>query len=222
MTVLVVVAHPDDETIGMGGTIARLADEGNLVHIHILAEGVSTRHEGVDSDEARRRCQTAATVLGASECSFGGYSTDGRLLSDDSQQNVVSAIEKLVDSVQPSAVFTHHPGDIHADHRAVAVAVGYVTKTFGRCNRVREVLHFEVLSSTEQQNGLVVPFWPNVFYDISDYVERKCAAVVEYVEEVAPFPHPRSLDIIRAQARVRGAQAGVSAAEAFVLSRSVR
>ncbi|MCX5387343.1 PIG-L deacetylase family protein [Streptomyces sp. NBC_00083] len=221
MKVLVLAAHPDDEVLGAGATVSALSRQGADVRIHVLAEGVSLRHSGVTMQEARERCRAAAKELGASEVSFGGLAADGRLLADLPQRQVVDAVGRVVREAAAEVVFTHHPGDIHADHRSVAQAVGYGTRILGS-GSVRQVLHFEVLSSTEQQTGLVAPFVPTVFYDVTGHVEAKCRALAAYPYEVYDAPHPRSLTAVRTLAAYRGTQVGVEAAEAFAVGRELR
>ncbi|MCS0606429.1 PIG-L family deacetylase [Streptomyces sp. LP11] len=221
MKVLVVAAHPDDEVLGAGATVSALSQRGAVVQIHILAEGVSLRHSGVTIEEARERCRAAAKELGAAEVSFGGLASDGRLLADLPQRQVVDAVSQALREVEAEVIFTHHPGDIHADHRGVAQAVGYNTRILGS-GSVRQVLHFEVLSSTEQQTGLVAPFTPNLFYDVTGHVEAKCRALAAYPYELYGEPHPRSLAAVRTLASYRGTQVGVESAEAFVIGRELR
>lgn len=221
MKVLVIAAHPDDEVLGAGATVSALSQQGAVVQIHILAEGISLRHSGVKIEEARERCRVAAKDLGAAEVSFGGLAADGRLLADLPQRQVVDAVSHTLREAEPEVVFTHHPGDIHADHRSVAHAVGYGTRILGS-GSVRQVLHFEVLSSTEQQTGLVAPFTPNLFYDVTGHVEVKCRALAAYPYELYDPPHPRSLAAVRTLASYRGTQVGVEAAEAFMIGRELR
>ncbi|MFJ4912911.1 PIG-L deacetylase family protein [Streptomyces sp. NPDC088726] len=221
MKVLIVAAHPDDEVLGAGGTAVTLAAQGADVHVLILAEGVSLRHEGVNLRQARQRCEQAAAVLGAATVSFGGFAKEGRLLGDIEQRVVVDAIARAVRKVEPELVLAHHPGDIHVDHRIAAQSTAYVTRFMGQ-GPVRQVLHFEVPSSSDQQSGLVAPFVPNVFYDISTQVDAKCRALAAYPYEVHPAPHPRSEHAVRALAMFRGAQLGIEGAEAFCLGRELR
>ncbi|WP_052869155.1 PIG-L deacetylase family protein [Streptomyces niger] len=221
MKALVIAAHPDDETLGAGATVSLLSAQGVDVHIHVLAEGVSLRHSGVTLKEARARCEAAAEELGVSGVSFGEFASDDRLLCEVPQRRIVDTVHRQLREHEPELVFTHHPGDIHVDHRLVAHAVNYGTRMLGS-GSVRQVLHFEVLSSTEQQTGLVAPFHPQVFYDVQGHVDAKCRALEAYEYEVHEPPHPRSATAIRAQAAFRGVQAGVHAAEAFVLGRELR
>lgn len=219
MSVLVIAAHPDDETLGVGGTIARLSAEGVPVHVHVLADGVTGRHQR-PGYETGRDCVKAATKQLGATCSFGGFGQDGQLLVELRQREIVRAIDEVLENTKPSRVFTHHPGDIHADHRAVSAATAYATKSFSH-TQIMEVLHYEVLSSTEQA-GSTSPFIPTVHYDITDFLAAKQRALAEYPTEIHPFPHPRSAEGVLALARYRGLQCGRDAAESFTATRIVR
>lgn len=222
MKALVVAAHPDDEVLGAGGTIAAMAAGGDQVHIVVLAEGMSLRHPGIDIETARHNCELAAAKLGAAELTFGGMAMDGVLIGDGPQRPIVEAISRLIEDVRPEIVFTHHSGDINIDHRSVAASTQYATRVLS-AGTVREVLHFEVMSSTDQQTVSHLPhFAPGVFYDVSDSVDAKCEALECYPYEIFPAPHPRSTHGVRALAAYRGAQVGVMAAEAFSVGRILR
>ncbi|WP_432570116.1 PIG-L deacetylase family protein [Kineococcus sp. SYSU DK005] len=217
MIVLAVVAHPDDEVLGAGATLARLAAEGHAVHILILAEGVSLRHGRLDLQQARERCRRAGSILGAAQVSFGGFAVDGGLMADAPSREVVAAVQKAIDAVGPQLVLTHHHGDIHADHRLTHHSVTYCTKAPATAS-VRELLTFEVLSSTEQQAS-GAPFTPDTFVEVGAYLDVKCAAMQVYDDECQPYPQARSIQGIRALAAVRGLHVAVHAAEAFATSR---
>lgn len=220
MRALVVAAHPDDEVLGAGATMASMSAAGDEVHVLILAEGVSLRVPGLTLSEAQANCRRAADRLGVQDISFGGFASNGVLIADVPQRPVVAAVEHAVARMRPEVVFTHHPGDIHADHRVVARSVQYVTRFLG-LGRTRAVLHFEVPSSTDQQFGTESPFVPNYFTDVTGFVTAKCEALSVYDYEVFDAPHPRSLVAVSALAVCRGAQVGVSEAEAFVLGRAL-
>jgi LmbE family N-acetylglucosaminyl deacetylase len=220
MSTLVVAAHPDDEVLGAGGTIAALTAAGQPVTILIVAEGVSLRHRSLTLERARDTCREAARRLGVQHVRFGGFATDGTLIADGPQSRIVSLISEVLADVRPETVMTHHAGDIHADHRLVAQSVVYATRIM-EASSVRRVLHFEVLSSTEQQTRTAEAFLPTVYREISSFVDAKCHALEAYHYEVFDAPHPRSTYGIRALASYRGVQVGVRAAEAFVLGREL-
>lgn len=223
-TALVVAAHPDDEILGCGGTIARMCADGWTVHHLILAEGVTSRakqrNEGESSDELkalRQAGREAARILGVSQVTFGGFPDnrmDGVELLD-----VVKTIEECIQSLRPERVFSHHYGDVNVDHRIVHEATAAATRPVPG-GPVRQVLYFEVPSSTEwRTTGSVQPFYPNMFVDISAHLPRKLEALAAYDSEMRAYPHPRSMEAVRHLAAWRGSTAGVTAAEAFHVGR---
>lgn len=221
--VLVVAAHPDDEVLGAGGTIAKLAAAGYRVEIMILGEGAtsrSTRREKTDSGAVTalaKAARRAAKRLGADQVSFLGL-PDNRFDSVPLLE-VIKPIEAQIAKLKPELVFTHHGGDLNVDHVVTHRAVLTATRPLPG-EGVRAVYAFEVLSSTEWSFQQFAPgFAPNVFVDIEDTLPAKLAAMAEYESEARPFPHPRSAEAITALARLRGSTAGYPAAEAFVLIR---
>ncbi len=221
---LILAAHPDDEVLGCGGTIAKLSDEGAIVHVAFLADGVFSRageHEAQQQKLASRRAaaQKACEILGVKSVSFGDF-PDNRMdmipLLD-----ITQAVELLLIKHQPEIVFTHHAGDVNIDHRRLHEAVVTACRPqYGRS--VKTLLCFEVPSSTEWQlPGSAPVFMPNWFVDISATLVRKLAALEAYDEEVRAWPHPRSFQGVEHLAHWRGATMGVNAAEAFVLGRKL-
>jgi LmbE family N-acetylglucosaminyl deacetylase len=224
--ILVVAAHPDDEILGCGGTMARLALEGHDVRIAILAEGMSSRYARREEADQRQlghlhaNAQQAADKVGAKElvlCKLPDNRLDTVPLLE-----VVKVVEDLIVRFRPAVIYTHHPGDLNVDHGVVHRAVLTATRpTAGQC--VREIYSFEVPSSTEWTFQQLGPsFRPNVFVDIATTLETKIAALACYETEARPFPHPRSAEALRAIATRWGSVAGLQAAEAFELIRSVR
>lgn len=222
MRALVIAAHPDDEVLGPGATIAALGrDPRHHVTVFIVSEGVTLRHADVTLSSARTYCSNAAAELGVDDLRFGGFGAEGRLLGEGPQAPVVRAVAQAVEEVAPDTVFTHHPGDIHVDHRMIAASVTYVARVMG-LGPLREVLFFETLSSTEQQLAPALRFAPNVYYDVSGLIDVKCAALACYPLELFAAPHPRSLDGVRHLAAARGGEVGVAHAEAFTSGRQLR
>lgn len=225
MSVLVVAAHPDDEVLGAGGTIARLAAEGQQVYVAILGEGVTSRYErreqanraqltALKSDSAR-----AADLLGAADL-FLHDLPDNRF-DTVPLLDVVKIVEDLVERLGPETVYTHHAGDLNVDHGVVHRAVVAATRPTAGCSVLR-IYAFEIPSSTEWAFGQIEPrFRGGVFVDITSTLEAKVAAMEAYQSESRPFPHPRSPEALRALAVWRGAAAGVQAAEAFELVREL-
>jgi LmbE family N-acetylglucosaminyl deacetylase len=222
MKILTVAAHPDDETLGVGGTMARLAAASHEVHVCILSEGATARHHHVEQQQkcAMRACE----ILGVPDVTFCGL-PDQRLdalpLLD-----VITPIEKCVRQIQPDLVFTHFSQDANQDHRIVFQATLVATRPVPGAS-VATVLCYETASSTEWAPpfpGSI--FSPNVFVDISLTLPVKLTAMGAYEQtfsgEMHPYPHPRSYQALEAISRRHGATAGVGAAEAFMLVRHVQ
>lgn len=219
-SVLVVAAHPDDEVLGCGGTLARLAASGSTIHVAFLADGVTSRGEakaGAGLASRREAARKACAILGVAGVSFGDL-PDNRL-DTVALLEVTQAVEALVRQHGPSAVFTHHAGDVNIDHQVLHRAVLTACRP-QRGMPVRTLLSFEVPSSTEWQlPGSAPVFAPNWFSDISGTLAKKLEALRAYSAELREWPHPRSLRGVEHLARWRGATVGVEAAEAFMLGR---
>jgi LmbE family N-acetylglucosaminyl deacetylase len=225
-SILVVAAHPDDEVLGCGATIAKHAKAGDRVHIVILAEGVTSRDERRDrslrEDDlaglagcARR----AREILGAASVELHDF-PDNRMDCVD-LLDIVKVIESHVSRCSPEIVYTHHPGDVNVDHRRVHEAVITACRPFP-CQTVKTLLFFEVASCTEwQMPGSAPPFLPNWFVETSDTLPDKMLALAAYGSEMRPWPHARSLEAVEHLARWRGATVGVAAAEAFMAGRNL-
>lgn len=223
--VLVIAAHPDDEVLGCGGTLAKLAEAGVEIHVAFLADGVSSRSvdsvASISPEIAARRAaaKTACELLGVKSLSFGDF-PDNRM-DTVPLLDIVKAVEALVTRYRPGTVFTHHAGDVNVDHRRIHEAVTAACRPqIG--HPVRSLLCFEVPSSTEWQlPGSGPPFAPNWFVDISATLWRKLAALDAYAMELRDWPHPRSRQAVEHLARWRGATVSMEAAEAFVLGRQL-
>jgi LmbE family N-acetylglucosaminyl deacetylase len=224
--VAVVAAHPDDEVLGCGGALARLAAEGRAVHVLLVSDGQTSRvvtsgQPPVEKILMARNAaaQAACTILGCSSVEILGL-PDNRL---DSMEllDVVRQVEDFVRRHKPSLLLTHHSGDVNIDHRVVHEAVISACRPQPG-HPVNELLFFEVPSSTEwRPAGSSNAFNPNYFIDIAKTLPRKLEALKAYADELRPFPHPRSIRAVTALAHWRGATVGVEAAEAFVLGRKV-
>lgn len=223
---LVIAAHPDDEVLGCGATIARLTAEGWAVHVLIAAEGATSRsaehdpsiHRGELSDLAKC-AETANSILGSTSIKLSSLPDnrmDGLELLD-----VVKLVEAEIEHYQPCLVLTHHAGDVNVDHRVLHDAVIAACRPQPH-HSVKNLLFFEVPSSTEWRpaaSGMY--FTPNYFYDVTDYMAQKLEALRAYESEMRNFPHPRSIEAVEHLARWRGAMVGCAAAEAFMLGRAI-
>ncbi|MFM2247147.1 MAG: hypothetical protein RL071_3221 [Pseudomonadota bacterium] len=223
--VLVVAAHPDDEVLGCGGTMARLSAAGVEVHTLILATGHASRDASGAAD-----VEALAALRQAAEAANARLGARSLVLEDlpDNQMDsvpllsVVKMVEAALRRVKPTVVFTHLPNDVNVDHGVTHRAV------LAACRPqpgegVQELYYFEIASSTEW--GAMQPGWafrPTLSVDISASIEAKIAALECYRSELRDWPHPRSTQGLRALAALRGAGVGVDAAEAFEVGRILR
>jgi LmbE family N-acetylglucosaminyl deacetylase len=217
--VLVVAAHPDDEVLGCGGTIARHAASGDVVTTVFLADGETARSGAGTAEIASRRqaALAAARCLGAATPVF--YSFPDNRLDAVPLIDIVQAIEAVIRETRPRTVYTHHAGDLNIDHRRVHQAALTACRPQSG-HPVERIYAFEVPSATEWGGeGFGPAFQPTRFVDIAGMLARKSAALCAYRNELRPEPHPRSLAGIEALAHWRGATAGMAAAEAFTVLR---
>lgn len=218
--VLVVGAHPDDEVLGCGGTMAWHAARGDTVHVLLVADGEAARGADDHAIAGRRGAAVrAAAALGAEPPRFLNL-PDQRLDSLD-LLDLTQSIEAEVREVRPTVVYTHHAGDLNLDHRLVAQAVITACRPLPS-SPLRRLLAFETASSTEWTGGQILPaFHPTVFVAIAPFLDAKRKALEAYADEMRPFPHARSNAAITALEQWRGASAGMNAAESFALIREL-
>lgn len=225
MNVLVIAAHPDDEILGCGGTIARHVNNGDNVSVVIMAQGITSRNEGDTSEQEKainaltETAKKANACLGVTELCFLGLPDNQ--MDTVSRLNITQHVERLIETYRPECVYTHHSGDVNVDHRRVHEAV--VTACRPQPDRsVKRLLFFEVPSSTEwQPPGSAPAFNPNWFNDISTTLPTKLKALEVYECEMREWPHSRSVKALAHLAHWRGATVGVDAAEAFMLGRQI-
>lgn len=222
--VLIFAAHPDDELLGVGGTVRRLADEGKVVRAVILAEGLTSRNDKrSDTDkqellELQSDARKAAELVGYTSIDFCGL-PDNRMDSVD-LLDIIKVISRFVDKYDPDTIFTHHHGDLNIDHRRTCEAVLTACRPVNR-NIVKRIYAFETPSSTEWNYTYQEPFCPTVFFDVTGTLEAKVQGMGCYRTESTVYPHPRSPEALRALARYRGSNVGFGMAEAFVLLREL-
>lgn len=224
-SILVVAAHPDDEVLGCGGTIARCADAQCDVHVLIAAEGITSRGaqrgniHGEKLSALAEAAEKANKALGSASLSL--MSLPDNRMDGVELLDVVKMVEEAVAHHMPSLVLTHHGGDVNVDHRLLHEAV--ITACRPQPGfPVKQVMFFEVPSSTEWRPAAsALPFAPNLFVDIGAYLDRKLKALAAYHSEMRDFPHPRSVRAVEHLARWRGATVGCAAAEAFVVGRMI-
>ena len=221
-TVLVCAAHPDDEVLGCGGTMARHADRGDSVHVIFLADGVASR-QGPEHQrnllERREAAQNAARIIGCEMPHCLNYPV--QRLDTVPLLDITQSIEALLVAIKPDIVYTHHGDDLNADHRLVSEATMIAVRPMPG-QSVLAVYGFETLSSTEWAfHSRGTAFRPNRFIGIEATLTRKLEALRAYKTEMRDFPHPRSYETVEALAKLRGSTVGLAAAEAFSVLREV-
>lgn len=216
---LILAPHPDDEVLGCGGTIARLAALGCDVHVAILTRGAPPRFNVRQSDAVRAEACAAHSALGVTETHWLDF--PAAELDRVPHADLNAAIGGLVGAIAPDALFLPFVGDIHLDHQRIF----HSAMVAARPNRAvypARIYAYETLSETNwNAPGLTPAFVPNVFVDISDFIAAKLAAFACYRSQVQAFPAERSPEALAALARLRGATVHRAAAEAFMLIRDV-
>lgn len=220
-SILFVAAHPDDEVLGCGGTIARHVSEGDTVVVVFMTNGVSardTKKETLAELERKQSSQLALKKLGVDIVyyeSFPDNKMDAIPLID-----IVKVIEHYIFDSKPRVVYTHFSHDLNIDHRITHQAVMTACRP-QRGVTVQEIYCFEVLSSTEWNSINVAKFNPNKFVDITEYYDQKVNALLEYKQEMREFPHSRSFECVDALTTYRGSIVGLKRAEAFQVERII-
>ena len=217
--VLVVAPHPDDEVLGVGGTISRLADGGAEVHVAIVTSPDECEVDGELVAAIVRESERAHEALSVFRTYRLGF--PAARLDQVPHRKINERLVELVERIEPDAVFLPFLGDIHADHQEVFVSAMVACRP-NRTRYPRALFAYETVSETNWNAPFVTPgFLPNVYVNISEHLDAKLRAMQEYQSQLRPFPNERSLEVLRALATVRGGAVGVRAAEAFVLLRLV-
>lgn len=218
--VIVIAPHPDDETLGCGGTLLKHKAKGDDIHWLIITEMQDSQGFSL-SQIARRNEEIEAAAQYYQWDSIHNLRLPTTLLDTLPMGDIITKVSKVFQKIQPNQIYLPYRGDVHSDHRIVFDAVSACTKWF-RYGSVKRVLAYETLSETNfeinpDSNG----FRPNVFVDITDYLEKKAEIMKVYHSEIGEFPFPRSEQAIRALAATRGVSAGCHAAEAFMLLKEI-
>jgi N-acetylglucosamine malate deacetylase 1 len=215
--VLCIVAHPDDETLGVGATLALHAEAGSEVTVVIMSEGEDEKLESTPRCATRRECALqAADAMGVSRVEFHDF-PDQRLDAVPFIE-LIKTIESALDRHRPTVVYAHHGGDANTDHQVVFKAVYAACRPMTPLGSVvQRFLTFETPSSTDQAPQVAdYVFNPTTFVDVEPVWDKKLKALACYPSEMIGGKHPRSFDYIEALARVRGGHSGYLLAEAFV------
>lgn len=213
--IIVVTPHPDDETLGCGGTILKHIDAGDEVFWLIVTLMDEERFSAARIQERLSEIECVSGIYGFVKTIQLPYET--ARLDQVPMGNLVQSIGDVFEDIHPTIVYAPYRHDVHSDHKIVFDATMACSKWF-RYPSIEKVFIYETLSETDfVMNPDAIGFRPTVFNNISDYIDMKIEIMRNYTSELAPHPFPRSEKSIRALATLRGAAAGVEAAEAFML-----
>ena len=225
---MVVVAHPDDEVLGMGATIHHLVQNYKChIEVVILGEGITSRSSKRERDQweteleqHQSHIEAARQILGYHR--YRSYHYPDNRFDGVELLDLIKVVETEKQRINPSIIFTHHGGDTNIDHRRTFEAVLTAIRPM-QDETVQSLFSFEIPSSTEWQAfHAPMPWQPNVFLNISaDNLQAKIQAIEAYSYERRPFPHPRSPEALEALARIHGIRVGTNLAEAFLLVRHI-
>ncbi len=220
MKTLVIAPHPDDEILGVGGTIAKRTDDGNEVYVCIVTKGCEPLFSPESVNQVRSECKKADAFLGVKETIFLDF--PAAMLEKVPRYKLNDAIVKVVQDIQPDEVYIPHRGDMQLDHKMV-VDAAMVALRPKYDHVVKRIYAYETLSETGWDiPNTVNEFIPTVYEDISSTLEKKLEAMKIFQSQLADFPAARSLGAIEALAKYRGATVNVMAAEAFMLIREIK
>lgn len=219
MNVLVIAPHDDDEVLGVGGTIAKHVSNGDSVYVCIVTSGTAPLFTSEDMEVLAQETKRVHTFLGIKHTYFLGF--PAAMLEDTPRYQLNQAIMDVVFETKPDVVYLPHFGDMQKDHTLTAEAAMVALRPKYQ-HVVKQIYAYETLSETEWN----IPhgknaFIPNIYSDISDFLDVKLKALAMYTTQVAEFPNPRSLEAVSSLAKLRGSTINRNAAEAFYLIRGI-
>jgi LmbE family N-acetylglucosaminyl deacetylase len=219
VNVLVIAPHQDDEVLGVGGTMARFANQGARVTVAILTRGYPPEFLEAEDSLIREEAVHAHEILKVTETVCLDF--PAAALDTVPHRELNRALHALYQRLSPDYVFIPFLGDIHRDHEAAFRSAMVVCRPNGR-HVPQSLLAYETVSETNWNAPPLTPgFLPNTYVDISDYLETKIAAFQAYKSQLRAFPHERSVESLRALAALRGSAVHLRAAEAFVAVRTI-
>ncbi len=220
--ILIIVAHPDDEVLGCGATIAKHIQNGDKVRVVFLADGFSSRDndDGSSNRDRDNSAEKASKVLGCVRPIFLNFPDNQ--LDAIPLLGIVKKVEKSIKDFQPSVIYTHHSGDLNIDHQIThRVVITACRPQPDFC--VKEIYSFEVLSATHwQSSSMGGAFNPNYFIDVSGFMDKKIKALQCYDKEMRSYPHARSYEVVKNLAKFRGGIVGFENAETFFVERLIK
>jgi LmbE family N-acetylglucosaminyl deacetylase len=212
MEILVLAAHPDDEVLGMGGTIKKLTKKGHKVSLCVVSEGSSAQYTDKKLIQVRKKdCLASSKILGISKVEF--LELPDMKLDTISHLEINKKLESIITRIKPKIVFSTPFNDLNLDHKKVYESCLIATRPLS--TSVKEIYCYEIPGIKQD------PFNPNVYENISKELTSKIKAFKMYKSEVRKFPHPRSVEAIKNLAIFRGIESGLKNAEAFQLIRKI-
>jgi LmbE family N-acetylglucosaminyl deacetylase len=227
--IMIVVAHPDDELLGLGATMHKLIKEYNAkTHVVILGEGITSRSDTRDTDKWKHELEVHRSNIKSAQSFIGYHSLNTYDFPDNRFDSValldiVKAVEKEKSNFKPEIIFTHFQGDLNIDHQRTFEAVITASRPLAE-ETVKTIISFETPSATEWNASTIqAPFNPNFFIEISEHdLEAKINGMQSYQYEKRPYPHPRSPEALKILAQHWGIVTGCKLAEAFSIVRSIQ
>ena len=209
--ILVICAHPDDETLGLGGTIVKHSKNGAKIFVLVFTEGESGADNVPNSRIVKREIegQKACSILGVQKTKFLNYSD--QKLDDYPVLVLAKEIESIIKQWKPQIVYTHYWGDMNQDHKKLFEATLIAVRPTP-WSKIDKLICYETPSSTEWGNST---FKPNLFFNIEKELRKKLSALKQYKDEVSKYPHPRSIEAITNRSKYWGSIVGIKYAEAF-------
>ena len=214
MKILVISTHPDDETLGCGGTILKHKNIGDKIYWLIITN--IDEKNGWDKkvvEERQNEIKEVSQSYGFEKVFKLDYPTTKLDIIPISE--IIRSISQVISEVEPHTIYLPNRSDVHTDHQIAFKAVWSCTKNF-RYSFIKRILMYECLTETEFAPALLENvFIPNVFVNITEYLDKKLEIMKTYKSEVMEEPYPRSLEIIKSLAKVRGSRISKKYAEAF-------
>jgi LmbE family N-acetylglucosaminyl deacetylase len=219
MKILVIAPHPDDEVLGVGGTVAKHVRMGDEVYLCVVTKAYTPDWSEEYLKNKEKEVPKVNKILGIKKTYFLDFPTVK--LDTVPQKELNNRIAECVEKVKPEIIYIPHKGDINIDHRLVFDAT--IVATRSAPPHLRKILSYETPSETDRAPPFKeIAFTPNVYVDITNTLKVKLKAMSAYKTELKEFPHPRSVGLLSALAKKRGAEAGLKAAEAFMLIREIK
>ena len=218
--ILCIVAHPDDEALGVGGSLIKHAEVGDKVNVTIFSDGEGAKKY---NDKNPNRLNAAKKWSEKADCHlYKSFNYPDQRFDTVPQIELVTKIENILKETKPNIVYIHNPMDINKDHQVLSEACLVALRPMKFLNNLPEIRAFETPSSTEQVPNLQgIVFNPNLYISVFDVWEKKIKALEVYEKEIGKFPHPRSIESLKALAIKRGAESGLKYAEAFIIIKKI-